>query len=153
MLVRTIKMPGLTFSDSAYYRHSAREVSMRKAFRMLAVASLVFLIRCSEPVESILLLNDTDHEIELTYHNVTIASTESLVFKPGDRATIGLKGVWSASSAERLREYIAEYLVVRVLKTKPKGPVFSGEAALRMLEGGLKKEGDAWVIRFSSIFG
>jgi hypothetical protein len=124
-------------------------------YRFLSLTILIVLmlcLRCSEPVEHITLVNDTAYTVELTYHNVTIASTENLSLAPGENAIISLKGIWSTSSFEKIGQSMRDNLVIRKLKHDRLRLALKGDEALKKITENVRKENDAWTIRLSNIF-
>jgi hypothetical protein len=119
---------------------------------LFPLVTLIIVFQCTEPVESILLKNDTQYDIEITFNNITIAATERISIKPGGTGTIALKGVWSTDSADKIGTLLKEYVVVRLFRGKNGMLVLSGDQAISKLSGNLRRENNGWIVRMSDIF-
>jgi hypothetical protein len=123
--------------------------------RLFFLSGLVIILisGCSEPVESVLLQNDTQSVVEITFNNVTIAATEQISISPGEAGRIALKGIWSTDSVEKIGKMLREYVVIRFLRGKNGTLELRGDQALMKLAGNLSREDDSWVVNMSDIFG
>ncbi len=113
---------------------------------------IAFLSQCSEPVESIVLENDTQFTVEITFNNITIASTEELSIQPGKTGNISLKGIRSTDSIEKIDNLLKEYVVIRFFRIQSMKSELRGDQAIKRLSGNLRRENGSWVVRMSDIF-
>jgi hypothetical protein len=138
-----------------------------RAYFYVFIISLLLLYSCAstaeksqtsalERIESILIINDTGEDVRIVYSNITIASKEDVVVKPGEKASISLKGVWSAKAVAGIAKNLREYVVLRLLEKSAADPKhiisYKEDEAIKRIAENLSREDHEWIIRMSRIF-